>query len=450
MIQEIDLGQMVEDICRNFDEIAQKRHIHFKVINQAKNETVWIDPDCLEKMIMNLLSNAFKYTPDHKLIRVVIKGTEKQLQVEVADEGQGIPKEKQKNLFTRFASFNEDKSKPSTGIGLFIVKDMVDKHGGKITVESEDNEGSVFTLSFLRGFSHFNKEVEIVTPKTPLPVDEKTETIDTIEQEKQEKKHTILLVEDDADLRNFIQTLLVEEYAVLEAKDGVEGLEIAKTHYPDFIVSDIMMPRMDGIQLLQKLKEDILTSHIPVILLTAKTTIESKLEGLSYGADDYITKPFSIPYFRARIHNLFDQRKRLQEFYRGQLTDLSKPEQPETLPFVIASQDETLLKKAVQIITEKMDNSEFSVEDLCSCLGMSRSALFNKVKSLTGLAPIEFIRDLKMKRAAQLLASSDLLVKEVSYMIGISDTKYFGKCFKAKYGMTPQEYKTANPNVISR
>jgi signal transduction histidine kinase/DNA-binding response OmpR family regulator/ligand-binding sensor domain-containing protein len=441
MVQETDIGSVVENLCHNFDEMAQKRRINFRFINQASNEKVWVDEDCLEKIVVNLLSNAFKYTPDKKSIRVMIKGNEKYLQIEVADEGQGIPKEKQKNLFTRFASFNEDKSKPSTGIGLFIVKDLVDKHGGKITIESEAGEGSIFTVGFLRGTNHFGKEVEIITSKASSP--EATASVVEAEPvEKPEKKRSILVVEDDAGLRTFIKTVLEEDYMVLEAKDGEDGWEKAQKAAPDFIVSDIMMPRMDGIQLLQKLKEDIRTSHIPVILLTAKTTIESKLEGMTYGADDYITKPFNIPYFRARIHNLFEQRKRLQEIYRSQLTDLSNKEpEAEPKPFIITSQDETLLKKAVHIIEENIDDSEFSVENLCSAIGMSRSVFFNKLKSLTGLAPIEFIRDLKMKRAAQLLSSSDYLVKEVSYMIGISDTKYFGKCFKTKYGMTPQEYK---------
>ncbi|MDR3220003.1 MAG: response regulator [Dysgonamonadaceae bacterium] len=444
-VKETDLGAAVADLCHSFEEVAQKRKINFRFINQAENEKVWLDPDCLEKIVMNLLSNAFKYTQDKKSIRVVVRKIENSLQIEVADEGKGIPKEKQKNLFTRFASFNDDKSKPSTGIGLFIVKDLVEKHGGKIEVDSDSYTGSVFTVSFLCGTNHFGKEVEIIATETLSRTNEsmadsaKPEL--EAEPEKQDKKHSLLVVEDDTDLRKFIKTLLENEYTVIEAVDGEDGWEKAKNTNPAFIVSDIMMPRMDGIQLLQKIKDDIRTSHIPVVLLTSKTTIESKLEGLAHGADDYITKPFNVPYFRARIHNLFEQRKRLQEIYRNQLTELSEPEPEEPKPFIISLQDENILKKAVRIVEENMDNSDFSVEELCLAVGMSRSVFFNKVKSLTGLAPIEFIRDLKMKRAAQLLATNDYLVKEVSFMVGISDTKYFGKCFKTKYGVTPQAYK---------
>jgi signal transduction histidine kinase/DNA-binding response OmpR family regulator/ligand-binding sensor domain-containing protein len=441
-VQEIELGTFVEAICGNFYELAEKHRLNFRFINQAANETVWADPDCLEKIVMNLLSNAFKYTPDNQSIRVLVKSNEKYLQVEVADEGCGIPKEKQKNLFTRFMSLNEDKSKPSTGIGLSIVKDLTDKHGGKLTIESEENEGSIFTVSFLRGTAHFGKEVEIRTTLTLPPSGEIPSGESNEKEESTEKKRSILVVEDDVDLRLFIKTVLEENYIVLEADNGLEGLEKARNFSPDFIVSDIMMPQMDGIRLLRELRENIGTSHIPVILLTAKTTIESKLEGLTYGADDYITKPFNVPYFKARIRNLFKQREQLQEIYRSQWTEIfPKVSEPEPKPFVITQQDENLLKKAVRIIEENLDNSEFSIDDLVSGVGMSRSVFFNKVKSLTGLAPIEFIRDLKMKKAAELLSSGDYLVKEVSYMIGISDTKYFGKCFKAKFGVTPIEYK---------
>ncbi|GAB6011396.1 hybrid sensor histidine kinase/response regulator transcription factor [Viscerimonas tarda] len=444
-IQETDLGAFVESISKTFDEEVRKHRINFKFVNQAKAEKVWVDRDCIEKIVMNLLSNAFKYTPDEKTIEMTVKGNEKQLSIEVKDEGCGISKEKQKSLFTRFASFNEDKSKPSTGIGLFLVKDLLNKHGGKITVDSELGKGSLFVVSFPRGLNHFDDTTEIIAPDSqpedknelPEPV---AETELTEQQETPEKKPKILVVEDDADLRTFIKTLLEQDYIVVEAEDGIAGLEKTKKTSPDFVVSDVMMPRMNGIELLQKLKEDITTSHIPVVLLTAKATIESKLEGLTYGADDYITKPFSVPYFRARINNLIEQRKRLQVIYRTQLTTSSNIEF-EPQPFVITSQDEILMKKAIDIIEKNMDNSEFTVEELSSSVGMSRSVFFDKVKSLTGLAPLEFIRDIKLKRAAQLLASGEFMVKEASFMIGFSDTKYFGKCFKSKYGVTAHEYK---------
>ena len=199
---------------------------------------------------------------------------------------------------------------------------------------------------------------------------------------------------------------------------------------------------MDGVELLEKIKTTLSTSHIPVILLTAKTTIESKLEGLSCGADDYITKPFSVPYFKARIVNLIQQRKQLQELFRNNLNTATGNVEFSPQPFTFSSQDEQMMNKVLALIEENMDNTDFSVEELGKNLMMSRSVFFKKIKSLTGLAPVEFIRDMKMKRASQILLSGEYMVKEVSYMVGISDTKYFAKCFKAKYGVTPAEFKS--------
>jgi len=440
-VQETTVVTSLENICLNFNELAQKNKIKFSFINRAGNEKLWVAPDFFEIVMMNLLSNAFKYTPEEKTITVSLINNGKYLSIEVRDEGYGIPKEKQKDLFMRFSSFNEDKSKPSTGIGLSIVKDMVDRHSGKISVESETGKGSVFAVSLLKGTKHFNKDVEFIHEKqisdVPESVDDKEE--DSNEKD-QQKEQTILVIEDNRELRVFIRTILEHDYAVIEAENGLDGLEKAQKDIPDFIVSDIMMPHMDGIELLQRLKSNINTSHIPVVLLTAKTAIENKVEGLTYGADDYITKPFSVQYFRARINNLLEQRKRLQEVFRSQLTT---PENTEltNLPLSITSQDGALMNKVIKIIEEHMDDGEFTIDNLCEIVGMSRSVFLNKVKSLTGLPPFDFIRDMKMKRAAQLLASGELMVKEVSFMIGISDTKHFGKIFKAKFGMTPQEYK---------
>jgi DNA-binding response OmpR family regulator/two-component sensor histidine kinase len=446
-VKEIDFGAAVGDLCRNYDEVAAQRHIHYRFINQAPGEKIWMDPDCLEKIVNNLLSNAFKYTPDHRSIRVVIKPAEKQLLLEVSDEGQGISKDHQRNIFNQFVSFNEDKSKPSTGIGLFIVKDLVDKHGGKISLESEVSEGAVFTVSLLRGVQHFGKDTEFLLPDKALePALEDEPSLRIFEhEESQERKRVILLAEDDADLRQFIGAVLNDEYSVIETKNGEEAWHKARKVLPDFIISDIMMPVLDGIELLQKLKDDYRTSHIPIILLTAKTAIESRIQGMTHGADDYITKPFNVPFFKARIQNLIEQRRRLQANQRSRFTDIFEPRPAADRPEYcgLSPVDEEFLKKSAQVVEKHIDDSEFMVDNLVSAIGMSRSVYFNKMKSLTGLAPIEFIRELKMKRAAELLATGDYLVKEVSYMLGISDTKYFGKCFKAKFGISPQDYKNS-------
>jgi len=339
----------------------------------------------------------------------------------------------------------EDKNKPSTGIGLSMVKELAERHSAKVSVESEFGKGSCFTVSFQMGYNHFGKDVEIVympnknSETAPVATEKNTEVPVKTSRPEKVNKQTVLIVEDDDELRNFLRVILKKNYLLLDATDGLIGFEIAVQEHPDFIVSDVMMPGMDGIELLKKLKENLETSHIPVVLLSAKTTLESRLEGMSYGADDYITKPFSVPYFEARIANLLKQRKRLQEIYSSGLTSGMQEFDPK--PFLVTSQDEKLMGNVVQAIENNMDNSDFTVEDLGQAVGMSRSSFFNKVKGLTGLSPVEFIRDIRLKRAAQLLTTGELLIKEVAYMTGFTDSRYFGECFKNKYGMTPAEFK---------
>jgi signal transduction histidine kinase/DNA-binding response OmpR family regulator len=450
-VVETELATFVMDIFNNFTEIAESQNINYQFINKAIGEKIWVDRDCLEKIVMNLLSNAFKYTPSGGTIKVFVVDEDKYISIKVSDDGPGISKEKQKSLFIRFSSFNEDKSKPSTGIGLSMVKDLADKHSAKVSVESEIGKGSCFTVSFLTGFSHFekktidmaasdgsyeqNQEISGENDKVPGMNNAK----EFIKKKNNNGRQTVLIVEDDNDLRSFLITILSKDYNIIEATDGADGLKKCKENLPDFIISDIMMPNMDGIELLQNIRGDIDTSHIPVILLTAKTNIESKLEGLSYGADDYITKPFSVQYFKARIDNLLMQRKRLQDIFSSNLSTGFHEFDPK--PFLITSQDEMLMQKAVQVIENNIDNSNFTVEEFGQAVGMSRSSFYNKVKSLTGFSPVEFIRDIRLKRAKQLLETKQLLIKEVAFMTGFSDTKYFGECFKNKYGMTPMEYK---------
>lgn len=455
-VQEVELANLVSKICDNFTDIAQNQQIQFNYQDLTHNATVWVDPDATEKIVMNLLSNAFKYTPAGKSIDVIIREDEKNLMLEIKDQGVGISKEKQKKLFTRFVTFSDDKIKPSTGIGLNMIKELADKHAAKVSLESEEGIGSSFTVSFQKGLAHFGKDVEIIaaTNENLTKNEVKEENGNAAETEcpplAKNQKQSILIVEDDDDLRAFIRTILEEEYQVLEAGDGEAGMKMALKQLPDFIVSDIMMPNMDGVELLQALRREKTTCHIPIVLLTAKTTIETKLEGLQYGADDYITKPFSVSYFRARIANLLQQRKDLQRIYRENLVPAAQPGTSNTVAVVdyqpqtvtIASHDHEMMKKIMTLIENNMDNTEFSVEEMGQYVGMSRSVFFKKLKSLTGLSPLEFVRDIKMKRAAQLLDTGELMVKEVASQIGITDTRYFAKCFKAKYGMIPQEYKS--------
>lgn len=324
---------------------------------------------------------------------------------------------------------------------MSLVKDLADKHAAKIVLESEPGTGSTFTIIFLKGKEHFRGDVEFASSDQIQQIKEMSEPFEEeIHGSNTDKQHTILIVEDDSELRNFIRSVLQAEYHVLEAADGIEGLDIVEKEYPDLIVSDIMMPRMDGIELLQNLKGNINISHIPVILLTAKTTIENKLEGLNLGADDYITKPFSVQLFKSRIRNLLEQRMRLQEIYRTRLTSSPKADTPDGT-IAIAPQIDVFIQRVIEITEAHLDEGEFTIDDLSAAFNMSRSVFSNKIKSLTGLPPFDLIREVRLKTAAQLLTTGEYMVKEVSSRIGIADTKYFGKIFKAKYGVSPQEYK---------
>jgi signal transduction histidine kinase/ligand-binding sensor domain-containing protein/AraC-like DNA-binding protein/ActR/RegA family two-component response regulator len=444
-MEDTDISVFAEEICSYFNKTAQSAGIDFHYTSQVEGQKIVTDRDAVEKILFNLLSNAFKYTPAGKSIRVTLYKNAKGICLEVKDEGKGISIEKQKRLFTRFAAFNEDNIKPSTGIGLSIVKELADKLKATVSVDSEPDKGATFTICFPFNNKHLKDEIETHTPTFPPPGQDPGTAPEVPDfpagpdPGKPGDRPSVLIVEDDDDLRRFLHSILGADYRVWEAADGKDGYTKAQESIPDLIVSDIMMPRLNGVQLLERLKNNLNTSHIPVVLLTAKTTIESKLEGLEYGADDYITKPFSVPYFRARIRNLLEQRERLQELYRSQLPVTGpgfEPKKPD-----ISRPDDLFMSKVMQLIEENMTNSNFYIEDIAESTGVSRSVFFKKIKSLTGLAPVEFVRDIRIQRAGQLLATGQLSIKETAYRIGMSDMSYFRKCFKYRFGVNPSEYQ---------
>ncbi len=447
-VSKINLGHFTEKICLDFMELAEEKGFDFSFKDISGNIDLWADQDALDKIIMNLLSNAFKYCSKGDSIKVVVQQTDKYAILKITDSGPGISKTKQKDLFKRFSSFNDDSSKPSTGIGLSIIKEIAEKHSALVSVESETGKGSSFTISFLNGKNHYDDNVEIIVDNTEKEDEVKLSQAklesDAYSQKQNtpKEKYSILIVEDDNELRQFIKTILEQDYAVIESDNGMDGLEKAKSQSPDFIISDIMMPEKNGIELLKDIRKNTATSHIPVILLTAKSNIESKLEGLTYGADDYITKPFSVAYMKARITNLIKQREHLHNIFRDHIK--INEENTEVKQNLIAPADELLMQKVMNHIEKNLDNNELSVENLAKSVGLSRSTFFNKIKSLTGMPPVEFIRDLRLSKAAHLIKTEQFLIKEICYMTGFSDLKYFGKCFKNKYGMTPGNYRKSS------
>ncbi|MGB4445267.1 MAG: response regulator, partial [Dysgonamonadaceae bacterium] len=311
--------------------------------------------------------------------------------------------------------------------------------------------GTTFTVLFKKGISHYDSNVlikdstETEIKNKPILLDENINKEEPI-NEKTNEKPCILIVEDDEDLRQFIKSILEKDYDVHEASNGKEGMEKALDLIPDFIISDIMMPEVDGIKFLENVRKNIQTSHILFLLLTAKTTLDSKLEGFEHGADEYITKPFSVSYFQTRIKNLLKRRDELQKYYRNKDNFESEIDETSSLHYLINKQDADFLKSVDTFIQSHLDDNNFTVEDLAREMGMSRTVFFKKMKGLTGLSPIEYIREIRMHEAAKLLKTGKYNVKDVSYIVGISDTKYFTKCFKKKYNTTPSEFKKKHIN----
>ncbi|MBR1808726.1 MAG: response regulator [Paludibacteraceae bacterium] len=438
-IQQTSLSVLVEQTCSNFNKEAYDKHIDFRFENLAHNDIVWIDKEKTDIILYNLLSNAFKFTPAGKSITVSLSEKNNFVLLKVADQGVGIPREKRGILFERFSSHNEIENlaeKAGTGIGLNLVKELVDLHKGYIEVESETDKGTTFTVIFRKGKEHFGNEVDFVNNNNVLPhkQDPMQPKLDSVVI-KQNLPH-MLIVEDNQDMRTFMQNIFSNEFDIHSAKDGEEGLAIVQELGPDIVITDLMMPNMDGLELTNHIKSEEPTSHIPVILLTAKEAIESRLEAMYCGADDYITKPFSAQYLKARVNNILKQRQRLRDSYRSNLLTLqASPLTKEKTP------DEVFLAKLLDFMEKNMDNNELVVEDMVSDMAMGRTVFFNKLKNLTGLSPVEFIREVRIKRAAQLLETGAYNVTEVTYMVGMNDSRYFSKCFKAVYGMTPTEYK---------
>lgn len=445
-VQYTDVAGLARATFGNFTKEAADKHIEFRFVNDMQNPMAWVDKEKADTIIYNLLSNAFKFTPAGKSITLRTAEDDEYIVIEVKDTGIGIPKDKRSVLFQRFASHNEinmSEEKTGTGIGLNLVKELVDLQQGLIEVESEVGQGSTFSVKLLRDKEHFGTESVILADDTNAEqTPAAAEAPVTEEQPDDDNRRSILIVDDNHDMRTFLQSILSSEYTVWQAEDGEEAFRMAKQHRLDIVVTDLMMPNVDGLELTEHLKTDMSTSHIPVILLTAKSAIESRLQALEYGADDYITKPFSPEYLLARVDNIIRQRQRLQETYRASIMQPKQEQTPaveeEEKPI---SPNDLFLRRLNSFMMDNMDNNDLSVDDLVKEMALGRTVFFNKLKGLTGLSPVEYIRDVRIKRAAELLLDGRYNITEVTYMVGLNDSRYFAKCFKNAYGVTPTEYK---------
>ncbi len=468
-ISNLDLVVFVEETSGPFTFLATKKQIDFKIVASQKHLVIPFDPDALEKILNNLLFNAFKFTPEgHKITLEIHDGNDysspnvlsKKLNlsdyivIQIKDTGKGISTEKLHHIFERYYT-DRDKNIEGAGIGLSFTKNLVELHDGFIDVHSIENVGTTFTVLLPKyqdeiatsKLIELEKEAQAEQPLNLAPdlkslayelKEDLAKSYQKTARNEAKNRVKILIVEDNEDIREFIKNGVQADYQILEAVDGKEGFELAEKFRPQVIISDIMMPVMDGFEMVSKLIESDITSNIPVIMLTAKSSKESEKQALKLGVVDFIRKPFDLDVLLLKVNNVLEKQQQLRNEYHGKIS--LEPKEIE-----VTSSEEIFLQQAMQIVEENMMNTDFSVEMLVSEMGMSRSNLYLKIKESTGLSSSEFIRSVRLKRAVQLLKKSDMSVKEIMYMTGFNTASYFSKCFKKQYGVVPSEYmKTLN------
>ena len=444
-VSKSDIVSFIDDVCKvNFAPLIRKKSQTFTFSTEDKHLIAYFDRDKIDKIVSNLLSNACKYTSEGGEIKLIMKSYQNaehtHLRIQVVDTGEGIAPDDLENIFERFYTANKGDESESNGIGLSLTKDLVELHHGTIEVESELTKGSTFTVDFPIDKDSY-QENELITGETSVN-DKKAamifehEDLDEsgVVEDAQTNDNHLLLVEDNEELLYLMEKILSRQYHVLVAKNGLEALDIIKDNEIDIIISDVMMPEMDGLELCRNIKSNLETSHIPVILLTAKNTAEDRIECYNAGADGYISKPFELKILEARINNFIIHKKSKQEEFRTNVeVDIDSLE--------ISSIDKDFLDKVVSVIKSNMAEGDFDVVQLADALAVSKSSLYRKMKIATGLSPIEFIRNIRLKHGSQLLKNKSMSIAEVAYECGFSNPKYFATCFKEDFGVTPKEYQ---------
>ncbi|QIP15836.1 response regulator [Spirosoma aureum] len=441
-VTKVNLIALLDEIRFYFQDLATARNMKIDFLYSNNTVAVYVDRAQLEKVFFNLLTNAFKFTPDGGFVSILVQEQKDTVVIKVVDNGKGIAPENLKKIFTNFFQVNDTGAQNTGyGIGLALSKSLIEAHKGTIAVESNlqngrENRRTCFTVTLKRGADHFATN-QLVTDMASTPVlapvleqfslGEEEKPIDSI------PKPTLLLVEDNAEVRAFIRESLIRQYVVTEAINGEEGWALAIEHIPDLIISDVMMAEMDGLALCRKLKTDERTSHIPIVLLTARATFSQQVEGLETRADSYMTKPFSLRMLKLNVRNLLSSRDAMRQKYSRQISL-----QPQNI--VINSLDEQFLSKIVRITENHLDDPAFGVSQLATQIGMSAPVLYKKLRALTDMSVNDFVKSIRLKKAAQLLKQKQLTVYEVAYSVGYDDRKYFSKEFKKQFGKTPSDY----------
>lgn len=439
-VVENELCEFVDQICRNhFQPLMDKKHINFSYEHDCEPIDGYFDVDKVEKILFNVISNAYKYTPDGGSIDVTVKKefkVDKEIAViKVSDTGVGISKKNLDKIFTRFYTIDREERVESNGIGLSLVKDLIELHHGSISVESTPGKGSVFTLRIpVSKESYTNEEIADVNIADVEQCASLPKDLETLEASADpvNRDITLLLVEDNEELLSIMSKIFARTYHVLVARNGKEALAIVEKNDVDIIVSDVMMPEMDGLEFCHQLKSDIKTSHIPIILLTAKSRPEDRVECYKAGADGYISKPFELPVLVARIDNFITNKQNRQEKFKD------TPE-VDSSSLELSTLDKEFLDKIITLINEHIDDEKFDIDSLANEVAMSRSSLYRKIKVITGMSPVELVRNTKLKKSYELLREGRMNISQVAYAAGFSNPKYFSTCFKEQFGISPRD-----------
>ena len=440
-LSEFDIAKEINEWTEAFRTLSYKKHVHFNVsvAPSDKAYTMIADAEKLERITYNLLSNAFKFTPENGRVDLALSQFERDgaqwLRYQVSDTGVGISAEHVKHIFESF--YQIDVHYAGSGIGLALVKAFAEMHKGTVSVDTAKGKGTIFTIEMpMKQAGTLAEGVEknaiMANLKEGAVLSADQETVQTVSEVADDKdKETILVIDDNQDVRDYVKMLLASQYTVIEASNGQEGLQQAMKYVPDAIICDVMMPVMDGMECCRRLKSEMQTSHIPVMMLTAYTMDEQKIKGYECGADSYILKPFSAQLLRARLRNLIDNRHRLQSFFADHATIKKES---------VSEVDKGFVEKLRALIEKHLGDSDLRVDDLGENLGLSRVQLYRKAKALTGYSPNELLRIARLKRAASLLASTDKTIAEITYEVGFSAPSYFAKCYKDYFGESPTDF----------
>jgi signal transduction histidine kinase/DNA-binding response OmpR family regulator/streptogramin lyase len=449
-VEEIDLVSFVEDICDHFTPIARQKHIDFSFSHNNEKLTVFVDAKKFDSVVFNVLSNAFKYTKERKKISVeLLPPRDKFVDITVTDEGAGIPKDKLDILFQRFTALSANHGTlDGTGIGLNLSYEIMKLHKGQILVESEQGRGSTFTIRTRLGSDHFASE-DFKDPANEehidhiLPIENADYNLESSGEIGCDgsAKFKMLIVEDNIEIIIYLRNIFENSFEIKTAKQGLEGLGCIQEFHPDIIITDIMMPELDGIEMTRMIKANFETSHIPIVMLTARSTIEDQIIGIESGAEAYILKPFNSLYLSTIVKNLLKQRENILKKYRDKMPVLADN-------IKMTAHDEEFMTNIVKIIEQHYSNPEFNVEKMVDISAYSRTVFYNKLKGLTGLSPVDFLRQTRLKLASEILVNTGRGVSETAFMSGFNDVKYFSKCFKHMFGVTPAEYKKSERDSV--